>query len=361
MMSDRSRAETEERASAGDAEAQLALSRICANENRNDLALEWLQRAAGGGNLEAKASLGKIYLTDEAFITQADRVREGIALTMSAAQQGDGEALHAAALLCAGGLGVQQDWDRALDYLVRSAESGNALAQKELTLLSHTRVQASGPEAPDNWQKLREKVVVPSWLNFPRPSALSSTPRIAVIRKFFSDEICEWLIERAKPRLAPAQLYDPETGERKKSQSRSNSAVMFGLFDMDMVLLLQWLRIAKLTGIPGGAEHPNILHYAPGESYAPHFDFIEPNAAGAARGLTQGGQRVFTFLVYLNEDYDGGETEFPLLSLRFKGNKGDALFFWNVDAHGAPDRLTLHTGTAPTSGEKWLFSQWVDG
>jgi prolyl 4-hydroxylase len=64
-------------------------------------------------------------------------------------------------------------------------------------------------------------------------------------------------------------------------------------------------------------------------------------------------------LVYLNEDYEGGATAFPALGRGFKGGKGDALVFWNLTPEGAPDYRTRHIGTAPTRGEKWLFSQWI--
>jgi hypothetical protein len=71
------------------------------------------------------------------------------------------------------------------------------------------------------------------------------------------------------------------------------------------------------------------------------------------------GQRAFTVLVYLNDDLEGGETEFLRLGLRHRGRKGDALVFRNVDAQGQPDRRTLHAGRPPTHGEKWLLSTWI--
>lgn len=66
-----------------------------------------------------------------------------------------------------------------------------------------------------------------------------------------------------------------------------------------------------------------------------------------------------TFLIYLNSDFEGGETDFPELNLSYRGAPGDALQFANVDASGAPDVRTLHAGRPTRSGEKWLFSQWV--
>jgi hypothetical protein len=66
-----------------------------------------------------------------------------------------------------------------------------------------------------------------------------------------------------------------------------------------------------------------------------------------------------TFLVYLNEGFEGGETDFPAAPYRFKGSTGDAVLFVNVDVRGQPDFKTKHAGLPPTSGEKWLLSQWV--
>jgi hypothetical protein len=71
------------------------------------------------------------------------------------------------------------------------------------------------------------------------------------------------------------------------------------------------------------------------------------------------GQRAVTFLVYLNDDYDGAETAFLALKWRYRGNKGDAILFRNVDSTGAPDLATLHAGLTPSRGEKWLLSQWI--
>ena len=70
------------------------------------------------------------------------------------------------------------------------------------------------------------------------------------------------------------------------------------------------------------------------------------------------GQRTVTFLIYLNDDYEGGATTFPRLDWSFKGKAGDALAFWNV-TDGHPDTRTLHAGTPTRNGVKWLFSKWV--
>jgi prolyl 4-hydroxylase len=102
-----------------------------------------------------------------------------------------------------------------------------------------------------------------------------------------------------------------------------------------------------------------VLHYAGGETYRPHVDFFHPSLPHYAEEMRVRGQRVRTCLVYLNAGYEGGETDFPRLGMRFRGEVGEALVFDNVGADGSGDMSTLHTGLPPASGEKWLLSQWL--
>jgi hypothetical protein len=126
------------------------------------------------------------------------------------------------------------------------------------------------------------------------------------------------------------------------------------------MLLLLRARIAAAVGTtPPFLEEANILHYSVGQEFRRHFDFLDPAEGDMAREIAAKGQRAGTFLVYLNDDFDGAETEFPAIPWRFKGGRGDAIYFRNVDVSGAPDRSTLHAGLAPTRGEKWLLSQWI--
>jgi prolyl 4-hydroxylase len=68
---------------------------------------------------------------------------------------------------------------------------------------------------------------------------------------------------------------------------------------------------------------------------------------------------VLTFLVYLNDDYDGGETDFPGLGIAHKGRRGQGLLFVNALDDSEPDLRTVHAGCAPTKGEKWIVSQFI--
>jgi prolyl 4-hydroxylase len=70
-------------------------------------------------------------------------------------------------------------------------------------------------------------------------------------------------------------------------------------------------------------------------------------------------QRILTALVYLSDDYEGGETTFPHIGLSFRGRTGDALIFRNAGPDGRPDPLSLHAGLPVTKGIKYLASRWI--
>ncbi|CAN5892249.1 hypothetical protein BH11PSE1_BH11PSE1_24840 [soil metagenome] len=108
---------------------------------------------------------------------------------------------------------------------------------------------------------------------------------------------------------------------------------------------------------PENAGGLGVLHYAPGERYRPHMDYI-PDTPENARQLDAMGQRVRTLLVYLNDGFEGGATLFPRLGAAFRPPPGGALIFDSVTVEGEMDPRTLHEGSPPTSGEKWIISKW---
>lgn len=190
----------------------------------------------------------------------------------------------------------------------------------------------------------------------------SASPRIAMVEGFASPEICDWLIHRARPRLSPAKVYDHDTGGARSEGVRTNSECHFSTDESDLLLLFLRARMERVTELPMRAmEATAILHYLPGQEFLPHFDFLDTALPGYAKDVAERGQRVLTFLLCLNDGYEGGETEFPVLGKRWKGHRGSALFFWNVDPDGVPDRRTAHAGLPPIRGEKWLLSQWIRG
>jgi prolyl 4-hydroxylase len=282
------------------------------------------------------------------------------------AHSAEADAAHGRALAAAEGrAGGAPDWSAALAHLAAAAEAGHDRAQSALAALagawSSARDIAQGRLlAPAEMADLRARIDMAALLRTPRPRILSAAPRIAAFEDFASDPICDWLIERARPHLAPARVYDRATAAPRREDVRSNSEYHFTHEASDLVLALVRARIAAVTGLPVAAmEALGVLHYLPGQHFAAHHDFFNVALPGHAKEVAEGGQRVLTFLLWLNDAPEGADTEFPLLGRRYRGRKGNALFFWNVMPDGRPDPITLHAGLPPVEGEKWLLSQWV--
>ena len=157
-----------------------------------------------------------------------------------------------------------------------------------------------------------------------------------------------------------ARVYRKDAPGHVEAESRTNSESDFTIWNADLVLSLMQDRIASSLGAETRCfEVPKLLRYEPGQQFSLHADFQEPTTPVLAREIELHGQRVLTFLVYLNDDYEGGETAFPLVGLRHRGRRGDALYFVNAGPGGEPDRRTVHAGLPPASGTKWLLSQWI--
>lgn len=350
------------RAVAGDGDAQFALSRVFDREGRHEIAVSWLDRAARQGHVPSMTWLGTRLLVGRAAPFQPN---EGAALLGRAAELGHPEAAARLAVLAAVGIGRPQSWDTALDWLQTAAERGETSARAQLLLLADDDGVAAAADHPDPeltlWSRARKAIDLKAWLTPPVARTISDSPCIQVFEGFTPPAVCDWLVRRARERLVPARVYDADKGGRRPDGMRTGSGAGFSLIDTDLVLALMRARMAAAApGLDIATFEPcNILRYDIGQRYEPHFDFLNPEAPALAETLAQQGQRQATFLTYLNADYTGGETAFPELDWRFGGKTGDALLFFNIHPDGRVDPRTLHAGLPPTSGEKWLLSQWI--
>lgn len=331
----------------GDPEAQFALGQHYAGQNNIRLARGWLARAAKAGHLAAARELA-IHL----LICEPIMQRDGLQIIETAAHSGDARAAYICGLLNAQSGTLENRWEGAIAALRDAAARGLPGADAELELLTGTAKNGAPGETLDAAGFAASLSV----------EEMSATPRICAIRNYLRPALCDWLMEAGQPCLTRASVYDPATGGSRIASARSNSHLTYNAIDANFIIMLIRDRVAAMTGRPLTSLEPTaLLHYDPGEEFAPHFDFLQPANPAYAREIAEHGQRVATVLIYLNEDYDGGETEFLELGLRHRGCKGDALLFWNVDAAGAPELRSFHAGRPPTRGEKWLLSQWVRG
>jgi prolyl 4-hydroxylase len=66
-----------------------------------------------------------------------------------------------------------------------------------------------------------------------------------------------------------------------------------------------------------------------------------------------------TALIYLNDDYEGGETAFVRTGLKVRGKAGDVILFHNQGTDGGPNPMSEHAGLPVTNGAKYLATRWI--
>ena len=329
--------------------AALVAAREHDAAGRHTAAIDALSRATGSGDLQAMSALGHRLLVGD----RAPRLPEhGVSLVSEAAQGGEARALARVAALTAAGAYLPQDWATAMRLLGAAAVAGDVSARGQLRSL-HPATDLQG-----DWAALAARVPLDEWL---RPAvSVALHAKVHRISELAPVPVCAWLIGRARGGLERATVYDAVSRRDEVHEMRSNTVANFDYATLDVVQFLVQARMSLTCGQRmQQCEAPMVLHYDVGEQIRPHFDFIDANAPDYERQIQEQGQRVITFLLYLNDDYAGGETTFPQLGVVNRGARGDGLYFINSHADRAPDRAMLHTGSPPTAGEKWIVSQFI--
>lgn len=331
------------RAEAGDLNAAARASLELDRAGKHQQAFQYLMRAANGGHPTAQAALGMRLLTGHAAPVDQDK---GLLYISRAAEGGSGDAYAQMSSIVSSGMLGPANWEAAFSALLRAAEKRVTGAIAQINVL-----EAAG---------LASVRALQDFAQAPRPRTVSEAPHIATLEGLLPRAVCDHWIAKTQPKLAAARVYDAEKGGRREDSMRTNTGAGFRLSETDLVMQASRARIATAIGRPvQWQEAPNVLHYAVGEAYAPHYDFLDPANPRLEPFVRAQGQRVTTALVYLNDGFDGGETNFVELNRKIRGRPGELLTFNNVRPDGAVDPQTLHEGLPPTRGEKWLLSIWV--
>lgn len=184
------------------------------------------------------------------------------------------------------------------------------------------------------------------------------SPDIAVIEDFMSHEECDELCSLSKGSLRKSEVVDDATGEGVTHKDRTSEGTDFSIGENKLITTIE-NRISEITGQPIiNGEGTQILHYIKGAEYLPHYDYF-PENEGGQNNMRSGGQRIITFIMYLNNVEAGGATIFPEVNLNIYPKKGSALYFSYFNSLGQVDPRTLHGGAPVTMGEKWIATKWI--
>jgi prolyl 4-hydroxylase len=183
-------------------------------------------------------------------------------------------------------------------------------------------------------------------------------PDIQLIKidNFLDQNECDALVRLSKQHLRPSELPVRDEDHYKGFRTSSTCDLPFTqdplAFEIDT-------KIVKALGLGvGEREVIQAQHYGVGQQFKAHYDYFAPGSTDFKVYQKQGGQRTWTFMIYLNEACEGGETEFVKLGLKFKPKTGTALVWNNLHADGEVNENTLHQAHPITSGEKIVITKW---
>ncbi|KAF3647842.1 putative prolyl 4-hydroxylase 9 [Capsicum annuum] len=249
---------------------------------------------------------------------------------------------------------------------------------------------------------------------------LSWFPRALYFPNFATIEQCQAIIKMAKAELKPSSLAlrKGETAENTKGIRTSSGMFISASEDKTGILHLIEEKIAKATMIPSthgevstrqcilpivsNTEENksfgvrvdlcvfqafNVLRYEIGQSYHSHYDAFDPAQYGPQKSQRihcndsfaymespRSDVWVASFLLYLSDVEEGGETMFPFesgqnmdanydfrkcIGLKVKPRRGDGLLFYSLLPNGTIDPTSLHGSCPVIRGEKWVATKWI--
>jgi prolyl 4-hydroxylase len=304
-------------------------------------------------------------LTEAFALFQAGRVSEALGIVQNHAAANDPDALFTLGDMYWRGVGVPQDLARGYQLFARSSAAGQPMG-----IRAYTNLLANGATGTRDWpqalarlaaearvdglrdwmlQLIREMDLTPSGdpSRLPPGERISEIPEVTIFRRGFSPQECDFLMAIAEPTYEESKVIGIE-GDIRTLLRTSDGSTMHWLIEDPATHALN-RRLAAFTNTNVNQGEPlHILRYRPAQEYRPHVDWVLDD-----------NPRILTALVYLNEDYAGGETEFVKTGLKVRGRKGDVLVFRSQAPDGGLDPLSEHAGLPVTSGTKYLASRWM--
>lgn len=291
--------------------------------------LQLLRKAIAAGDPDAAYTLALWYLTGSYVPRNLASCREYFS---RAGERGHVEAKHFHIALLGNGTGGPRRWREALERLVELAKTDDEARLQLQTLKSMVLDDTGDP------------------VSLPPFRQLSESPHVLLFPQLLTEQECAFLGATAEPRLEPSVVVDPRSGRTVAHPVRTSDSTGFSLPEENPAIHALNRRLAAASGTDVAQGEPlQVLRYRPGQQYRTHSDAL-PGADN---------QRILTMLVYLNDDYEGGETCFASSGLKVKGSTGDALLFRNADKDGRPDPAAVHAGLPVKSGSKLLASRWI--
>lgn len=180
---------------------------------------------------------------------------------------------------------------------------------------------------------------------------------IEEIPNFLTHEECDNIIEASSGNLFESKVYSSKDDVLSTDIRKSEQCWLDDSCESAKIVSE---KVKKYTNTHNNnQELLQVVQYKKGGFFNPHYDACDPTVNDCKRMDGDDGPRLYTILIYLNDDFEGGETIFPKINKTVKPEKGKAVLFRNVDKDGVIIKDSFHGGVPVKQGEKWIANKWV--
>lgn len=182
-----------------------------------------------------------------------------------------------------------------------------------------------------------------------------------IYKRFLSNDECDEILRNVN-----MKKYNDSTVEDSKNKNNVRKSKTVWLYiDQDPIVNEIYKKLENIIKIPvKNYEHLQVVKYDKYDFFKVHYDqcLLKYDYCKKELERFNNKPRLLTLLIYLNDGYEyvGGETNFPNINFKFKGNKGDAILFHNLDeSKRYIHPYSLHEGKPIIKGVKWICNIWI--
>lgn len=184
---------------------------------------------------------------------------------------------------------------------------------------------------------------------------------VVCFENFATDKEIELLHGAVAGRFERSLVMGQDKDRLVMSEVRTSSSTWVP-YDYNKGVLGLAQRISDLVGIPLERAEPfQVVSYGPNQQYQPHYDVFRHGHMTDEKAMENGGQRLVTAILYMNDVYEGGETVFPKLGFKVPAKKARLAVFHNcLPGTNLGNPLSLHGGLPVPKGAepKYLANLW---